>query len=64
MAFLSYSTRGSASHPSVEKVRSAASLFRGMRPDIVSDGELQADAAIVPSVSAVKTPGSPVQALR
>jgi phosphate acetyltransferase len=60
VAMLSFSTKGSASHPLVEKVQQAAGIFRTKRPDIAMDGELQLDAAIVPKVSASKAPGSPV----
>jgi phosphate acetyltransferase len=51
VAFLSFSTRGSASHSSVDKVRSAFERFRLVRPDVLADGELQFDAATVPSVA-------------
>jgi phosphate acetyltransferase len=60
VAFLSYSTRGSAEGPVVERVQEAAARFRSLAPDVVSDGELQADAALVPDVSERKAPGSPV----
>lgn len=60
VAFLSYATRGSAAGPSVDKMRTAAELFRRLRPDVASDGELQADAALVPEVADRKAPGSAV----
>jgi phosphate acetyltransferase len=60
VAFLSYSTAGSAGGPSVEKVRAAVDLFRAAHPDVVADGELQADAALIASVGERKSPGSPV----
>lgn len=58
VAMLSFSTKGSASHPLVEKVQQATEIFRRKRPDIPMDGELQLDAAIVPKVGASKAPGS------
>jgi phosphate acetyltransferase len=60
VAFLSYSTRGSASGPLVDKVREAVEIFRRRAPEIAVDGELQLDAALVSSVAERKAPGSPV----
>ncbi|HTM57474.1 MAG TPA: phosphate acyltransferase [Candidatus Udaeobacter sp.] len=59
-AFLSFSTRGSASHPRVDKVRAAVERARAMRPDLHLDGELQADAALDPGVGRRKAAGSVV----
>ncbi len=61
VAFLSFSTRGSAEHAKVAKVRSAAAKFRAAHPAIASDGELQFDAAYVPAVAARKCKDSPLQ---
>lgn len=60
VAFLSYSTAGSAQGPSIDKVRQALALFREKAPHIPADGELQVDAALIASVGASKAPGSPV----
>ena len=60
VAMLSFSTKGSASHPLVEKVQQATEIFRKKRPDLPVDGELQLDAAIVPKVGASKAPGSTI----
>jgi phosphate acetyltransferase len=60
VALLSFSTRGSAEHPRIDAVRDTLRLVRERRPDISIDGELQFDAAVVPSVGERKAPGSPV----
>ncbi|MDR2912568.1 MAG: phosphate acetyltransferase [Alistipes sp.] len=58
VAMLSFSTRGSASHPSVDKVREATEIAQRMDPNLVIDGEIQADTAIVPDIADRKAPGS------
>lgn len=60
VALLSYSTKGSAKGPLVDKVATAVKLLQEKRPDIAVDGELQLDAAIVDSVGRSKAPGSKV----
>lgn len=60
VAMLSFSTKGSAEHPHVEKVQKATAFAKKKRPDLSIDGELQLDAAIVPSVGDRKAPNSPV----
>jgi len=60
VAMLSYSTRGSGSGAMVEKVAEATRLAKARAPELILDGELQADAALVPEVAATKCPDSPV----
>jgi phosphate acetyltransferase len=60
VAFLSYSSKGSAEGPHVARVQEAAAHFQQLAPNILSDGELQADAALNPEVGERKAAGSPV----
>ena len=61
VAMLSYSTYGSAHSELTEKVIEGTKLLKEKMPDLICDGELQLDAAIVPEIAASKAPGSPVQ---
>ena len=60
VALLSFSTKGSANHALVDKVREATEIAHGLAPDLLLDGELQLYAALVPEVAALKAKGSPV----
>ncbi|OHD55370.1 MAG: phosphate acetyltransferase [Spirochaetes bacterium GWF1_51_8] len=59
VALLSFSTKGSADAPSVQKVRDAYEMLKARKPDFLFDGEMQFDAAVVPFVAESKAPGSP-----
>jgi len=60
IALLSFSTKGSASHPDVDKVTKALEIAKELRPDLMIDGELQLDAALISKIGEKKAPGSPV----
>jgi len=60
VAFLSYSTKGSARTKAAEKIAEALALLKTFSPSILADGELQGDAAIVPEVANIKCPNSPI----
>jgi phosphate acetyltransferase len=60
-ALLSFSTKGSAKHDNAAKVQKAVEILRSRNPGFIFDGELQADAALVPGVTDKKAPGSPVR---
>ena len=60
IAFLSFSTKGSAKHDLVSKMQQAVEIAHKLAPDLLLDGEMQFDAALVPSIGASKAKGSPV----
>lgn len=60
VGLLSYSTKGSAQGDAIDKVREAFGILKGMAPDLLCDGEMQVDAAIVPEVAKIKYPDSPI----
>ncbi len=60
VAMLSFSTKTSATHPDADKVIEATKIAKGLKPHLTLDGELQLDAALIPSISNRKAPGSPL----
>ncbi|MBW2991128.1 phosphate acetyltransferase [Candidatus Woesearchaeota archaeon] len=61
VAMLSFSTHGSAKHPLVDKVKEATAIVKDKAPDLIVEGEMQVDAALVPGVCEKKFPGSKLQ---
>ncbi len=61
VAMLSFSTKGSADHPDIDKVREGLAAAKKIDPNLIIDGELQVDAAIIPKIANSKAPGSPVE---
>ena len=60
VAFVSFSTKGSANHYRIDRVREGVEIFSRQYPHIIHDGELQVDAAIIPVISQMKAPESPL----
>ena len=63
VAFLSFSTKGSAEHYRVKRVSDAVTIFQKKFPNITSDGEIQIDAAIIPEINKIKSPDSPLNGM-
>jgi phosphate acetyltransferase len=61
VAFLSFSTKGSASHPSLDRIREGVATAKARAPELIVDGELQADAALIPEIAQSKAPTSTIK---
>jgi phosphate acetyltransferase len=61
VAMLSFSTKGSADHKMIDLVRAGLAVAKEIDPNLIIDGELQVDAAIIPKIASSKAPGSPVE---
>ncbi|MBI2634504.1 phosphate acetyltransferase [Candidatus Peregrinibacteria bacterium] len=61
IAMLSFSTKGSADDPVIEKIRQAVAMIKYKRPDMIVEGEMQVDAALVPEIAKIKCPDSVIQ---
>lgn len=61
IALLSFSTKGSADHPFIDKIQEALAMIKYQRPDLIVDGELQVDSALVPEIAKRKCPNSPIK---
>ncbi|MEM9629276.1 MAG: phosphate acetyltransferase [Pseudomonadota bacterium] len=61
VAMLSFSTKGSARHEAIDRVQEAVSIAKVAAPDLILDGEIQFDAAVVPEIAKAKAPGSALE---